>query len=377
MADGAEGGESGGAEYARLALSPKEILRFRSIGLQHSHRSHRLKSLILGLFLSAAAAGFAQGADPAKTTGKDPGAASQDAARDAATIAVPTRIHNDSDKPDHSTDTSATFRLGAGDLVEVKVFNVPELTSEMRVTGDGNISLALVGSVHIADLTTPEAERAIHDKLVDGGFLRNPQVTVFVKEFVTQGVSVLGEVNKPGIYPLLGARRMFDAISAAGGLTDKAGRVVTIARRDKPDEPLSITMDKNAAKSTASNVEIFPGDTILVSKAGVVYVVGEVGRPSGFIMDNNESLTVLQAIALAQGLGRDAKLKESKIIRKTPEGLKEMLFDLGKLLEGKQSDIAMQNEDILFIPRNGAKAAARRSLEAIVQAATGVAIYRR
>lgn len=345
--------------------------------MQHSHRITRLKSLILGLFLAVAVAGFAQGADPAKSTGKDPGAASQDAARDAATIAVPTRIQSDSDKPDHSTDNSATFRLGAGDLIEVKVFNVPELTSEMRITGDGNISLALVGSVHIADLTTPEAEHAIHDKLVDGGFLRNPQVTVFVKEFVTQGVSVLGEVNRPGIYPLLGARRMFDAISAAGGLTDKAGRVVTIARRDKPDEPLSITMDKNAAKSTASNVEIFPGDTILVSKAGVVYVVGEVGRPSGFIMDNNESLTVLQAIALAQGLSRDARLKESKIIRKTPDGLKEVPFDLGKLLEGKQPDIAMQNEDILFIPRNGAKAAARRTMEAIIQTATGVAIYRR
>ena len=325
----------------------------------------------------AASLVWAQGADPAKGTAQDP-AASRDAARDAATIAAPTANAKREDaKPDRSHDNSATFRIGPGDLIDVSVFNVPELTSEMRVTGDGNISVALVGSVHIADLTTTEAESAIHDKLVEGGFLRNPQVTVFVKEFVTQGISVLGEVSRPGIYPLMGSRRLFDAISAAGGMTDKAGRMVTITRREKPNEPISVVLDKDTAKSTASNVNIFPGDTVVVSKAGVVYVVGEVARPSGFIMDNNESLTVLQAIALAQGLTRDARLSGSKIIRKTPEGLHEVSLDLGKLLQGKQADVAMQNEDILFIPRNGAKAAARRSLEAIIQAATGVAVYRR
>ena len=176
---------------------------------------------------------------------------------------------------------------------------------------------------------------------------------------------------------LIGAHRLFDAISFAGGVTSRAGRVVSITHREKPDQPQLVALSNDPAKAAAANVEIFPGDTIMVSKAGVVYVVGDVARPGGFVMDNNESLTVLQAIALAQGQNPSASLNNAKLIRKSPLGLQEIPVPLKKILESKADDIAMQGEDILFIPTSASKSAMRRSLEAAVQMATGVAIYRR
>ena len=270
----------------------------------------------------------------------------------------------------------SALKVGVGDLLEMKVFGVPDLGDQVRIGTDGNVSLPLVGSVHIDGLTLEQAQKAIEAKLKDGGFVRDPHVTLTVKEFVTQGISVMGEVVRPGVYPLLGARRLFDALSAAGGTTQKAGKVVSITRREKPGEPILIALSADPTIASKSNVDVFPGDTIVVSKAGIVYVVGEVGRPSGFVMENNESLTVLQALALAGGLGRNAALNDAKIIRKTPEGRKELPLALKKILESRPGnpDIAMQAEDILFVPTSAGKSAARRTMEAIIQISTGVAI---
>jgi polysaccharide export outer membrane protein len=187
----------------------------------------------------------------------------------------------------------------------------------------------------------------------------------------------MGEVARPGVYPLLGARRLFDALSSAGGTTSKAGKIVSITHRDNFGEPQLITLSNDPAKSSVGNVEVLPGDTIVVSKAGIVYVVGEVVKPGGFVMENNESLTVLQALALAEGLSRTASANGAKIIRKTPEGLKDVQVPLKKILEGKTTDVAMQGEDVLFVPASAGKNAARRTLEAVVQTATGLAVYRR
>ncbi len=142
----------------------------------------------------------------------------------------------------------------------------------------------------------------------EGGFYTKPQVTIFEKEYATQGVSVLGEVQKPGVYQLLGSRRLFDVLSMAGGTSAKAGRLVSIARRDHPESPRSVSLSNNANESATSNVEIFAGDTIVVSRAGVVYVVGDVHKPSGVVMDNGTDMTVLQAIAVAEGTNPTAAL---------------------------------------------------------------------
>lgn len=275
------------------------------------------------------------------------------------------------------TPAQPEIRIGSGDLLEIKVFGVPDLAQEVRVGTNGDISVNLVGSVNVAGSTTSEAQQKIASLMQERGFLNNPQVTVLVKEYATQGISVLGEVAKPGIYPLLGQRRLFDVISAAGGTTQRAGRTITISHRTDPENPLVVEMSTDPAKTAATNVEVLPGDTVLISRAGVVYVVGDVHRPSGFTMDNNERMTVLQAIAMAGGTTSTAALDSSKIIRRSAQGVQEIPVPLSKLLSAKATDQPLQAEDVLFVPKSLGKSVARRSAEAILQVATGLAIYGR
>jgi polysaccharide export outer membrane protein len=281
-----------------------------------------------------------------------------------------------------ATTTNPTERprsvpvIGGGDLLKVSVLGAPDSDQEVRVDSEGNIFLNFIGAVHVAGLTTAEAQATVAKALVAGGFFTQPQVSVFAKEYATQGVSVLGEVTKPGVYPLLGARTLFDVLSLAGGATPKAGRVVTITHRDHPQTPITVMLSNDAAESAHSNVDIFPGDTILVSKAGIVYIVGDVRKPSGVPMENG-SITVLQAIAMAEGTNPTAALNKSKLIRKTTAGNQEIPLALKDMLASKSPDLSLQAEDIIFVPSSAAKSAARRSMEAIIQAATGVAIYGR
>ena len=265
--------------------------------------------------------------------------------------------------------------IGGGDLLKVSVLGVPESDQEVRVDEAGNISLNFLGSVHVAGLTTTAAQDLIAKKLVAGGFFTKPQVSVFSKEYATQGVSVLGEVQKPGVYPLLGSRRLFDVLSLAGGTSAKAGKVVSVTHRDHPEAPLSVMMSNDASESAKNNIEIFGGDTVLVSRAGVVYVVGDVHRPSGVVMDNGSDMTVLQAIAMAEGTNPTAALSKAKLIRRTASGPKEQPLNLKDMLASRAPDVHLQAEDIIFVPNSAAKSATSRTLEAIVQTATGLVVY--
>jgi polysaccharide export outer membrane protein len=170
-------------------------------------------------------------------------------------------------------------------------------------------------------------------------------------------------------------RRLYDVISAAGGFSARAGNTVTITHRDLPQKPITITIDADPAKSVSSNVEVQPGDTIMVSKAGLVYVVGDVGRAGGFIMDNNERITVLQVLAMAQGVNRSAAMGSARIIRRTPQGPSEVQVPLKQMMAAKANDMEMQPEDILFIPGSAAKNVVKRSMESVMQVATSLAIY--
>jgi polysaccharide export outer membrane protein len=224
-------------------------------------------------------------------------------------------------------------------------------------------------------MTPNEAENKIEQLLVEGNFIKSPHVTVSVLEFNSAGISVMGEVMKPGIYPLLGKRRLFDVISEAGGTTPKAGKIVSITHRSTPDKPATVEMSDDPAKTATSNVEIYPGDTVVMTRAGIVYVVGEVQKPGGFMMENNGTLTVLQAIALAQGTTRAARLDKAKLIRKSANGPQEIPIDIKGILTAKRPDEQLMAEDIIFLPASAAKNATRRTLEAIMQTATGLAIY--
>jgi polysaccharide biosynthesis/export protein len=266
--------------------------------------------------------------------------------------------------------------IGGGDLLEVSVYGAPEFTKvETRVSSQGEISLPMLGAVQVAGLTTRQAEKLVAGKLTEGKFFNGPNVSIFAKEYATQGVSVLGEVLKPGVYPILGARQLFDAISLAGGLTPRAGSVIAVTHRGEHTTALQVPVSNDPEKSAVSNVKVYPGDTIFVPRAGIIYVVGDVRTPGGFVLDNSSRMTVLKAIAMAQGVNPTASLDKAKLVRKTPKGQEEQPLELKKIMAGKSPDVAMQPDDIVFVPNSAAKSAGRRGMEAILQAATGLAVY--
>src|SRR5579864_157958 len=295
--------------------------------------------------------------------------AAQPASQAATSVSAETTPK--ADEPIKPVDQSAMTKLGAGDLLEVNVYNVPELTSKVRVSNSGDIYLPLIDYVHVEGLSQEEAQSVIEKRLEDGGFVRNPHVTIFVDEFTSQGVTIIGEVGKPGIYPDIGEHKLYEVVSQAGGFSQNASRKIAILRRNQPD-PVRVTLPRDLADDLSSNVEIMPGDTITVPRAPVIYVVGDVGRPSGLLVDNG-TLTVLQALALAGGTNKTAKLGASRIIRKGPNGgVTETKVEIKKMPEAKMPDMQLQADDILFVPVSGGRVLAGRTFEATMSLATAM-----
>jgi len=297
---------------------------------------------------------------------------------------APSEVRTEAPRPASETTPAATrgtssppdLLIGAGDLLEVSLYGMPDFKTDVRVNSGGEISLPMLGTVAVSGLSVEHAETLIARKLSEKGLFNDPHVTVFEKEYATQGISVLGEVQKPGIYPLLGSRKLFDAISVAGGTTPKAGRYALVTRRSDPQHPVQVPLLTGTPDAMQNNVVVEPGDTILVSKAGVVYVVGDVRMPGGFVMENGNDITVMKAIALAQGTNPNAALNATRLIRKTPEGPKDVPLDLKKILAAKAPDPQLQPDDVVFVPGSAGKSAAKRGAEAILQMATGIAIWR-
>jgi len=323
-------------------------------------RRKSLKTLVLSLFLATAllcvlAVNITGQEQPASTTHDD-----SDKEKSEAQSA-PDVAQSSPRERDHS------LQLGVGDLIEMTVYDVPELATKTRISSTGDIYCALIGPTHVAGLTTEEAADLIEKRL--SAFLKDPYVSLFVIEYASQGASLLGEVAKPGVYPVLGEQHLFDLISASGGLTEKAGHSITVTHRSDPDKPVTVPLSRNLSDNPESNIKIFPADTIVVRKADIVYVVGDVGRPSGLLMDAN-GLTILQAVALAGGTTRTAKLSGVKILRKGPSGMIETPVELKKILQARAPDLSLQANDILVVPSSTGKILAGRTLEAAMQAAT-------
>jgi len=234
----------------------------------------------------------------------------------------------------------------------------------------------MLGSVKLSGLTTAEAESVVAKSLQNRGFFNDPQVSIFVKEYGSAGISVLGEVQKPGIYPLLGHRTLLDAIAAAGGTTPRAGKTVSLTHRGGLSDPETLALSR-ANSQTLTDFALRPGDTVVVSKAGMVYVIGAVKEPTGIVLDNPH-LTVLQAIAIAHGTNPTASLKSAKLIRRASSSEpQEVPIPLDTILAAKTPDLELRADDVLFVPNSTAKTVASRSIEAILQTATGIAIYGR
>jgi polysaccharide biosynthesis/export protein len=296
---------------------------------------------------------------------------------------------------------AADYVISPDDLLEVNVFDVSEFCHTYRVSPSGSITLPLVQTpIVAAGLTTTQLAGAIRDRLQADGLVSKAQVTVEVKESRLHSVAVTGAVKKPQIYPIFAPTTLLDVLSQAEGLAEDAGAVATITRGDfaltaqglpggqdvggHGPVAQTITIDLKRLLQTGDprlNIDLYPGDRVTVQQAGVIYVVGAVGRPGGFTLKNDqEQMTVLKAIALAEDLKSTAIKNRAVIIRDDPArpGLArhELPVNLSEVLEGRAPDPPMQANDILFVPDSTAKKAMRRAAEAAVQIATGVIIWR-
>jgi polysaccharide export outer membrane protein len=287
------------------------------------------------------------------------------------------------------------YIIGPEDVLEIDVFNVPELSRTVRVAHDGTISLALLGHVKATGYTPLQLRRVL-EQLWGESYLERPQITVFVREYRASPVSVVGAVERPGVHYLSGPRTLIEILAMAGGLAKKtsavAGRSVFITRpggfRDLPQaEGLRIVSGEKIeinlhallySDESLLNIVIHPFDIISVSRADVVYVVGEVWKPGGFTLEDRETVTVLRAIAMAEGVKGTAAQKATRIIRTDEEGRHiEIPVNLGKIMQGKEKDITLAANDILFVPTSTGKAAAKRAAEAVVGTISGMIIYNR
>jgi polysaccharide export outer membrane protein len=275
----------------------------------------------------------------------------------------------------NTQQSSPSLQISSGDLIQVLVFDTPELSGNLRVAQDGSVRLPLGGEVAIAGLTPAAAANAIEAKLKLSNILLNPHVQVSIGEFATTGVTVLGEVKTPGNYPLLGSHTLPDIIAAAGGLDTVAGDDLTIVRAHDLQNPIYVA-GIHSRNFAANDVHLQPGDRVTVSKAGIVYVLGDVGRAGGFIVDPNGGLTVLQALSLAQGFTRTAAQRKAFIIRKSDGSIVHLGSDIQKILDGKIVDAGLHDGDVLYIPSSLAKTFTYRGIEAAIQLGTGFAIYR-
>ena len=326
-------------------------------------------SCLLPLFLALVSGLWAQQAPESDIAAQAPAAV---APVDAS---VPLPV-SDSPLPTAGSEAPAggTLRLDAGDVLEIRVFDTPELSGKFRVDSQGDISLPVGGSVKVKGLMPEQVQSAIEQRFRQRDILRDPHVEVFVLEYATQRVTVMGEVRNPGVYPMAGKRNVLDFVSAAGGPTNSASKTAILTRKNSLTPPISV--DLNGSQPNGPQPQIEPGDRIVVTRAGIVYVVGDVGRPGGYLIENKDTITVLRAIALAQGLNKTAKL-DAKLIRNSATGRTETDLPLKKILANQAADPPLQNEDILFVPLNGVKQWADKGITSALQMAVGVVIYGR
>lgn len=265
--------------------------------------------------------------------------------------------------------------IASGDLLNVSVYDSPELTQKVRVEADGAVQLALLGSTKVAGLTAQEAAEMIARELQNHNFLIHPQVNVLIEEYSSQGVSVTGEVQHPGVYAVLGSRTLLDVISMAGGLSTAADTNITIRRRSGTEENVSVNLKNDDAKTSLSNnVQVYPGDLVVVPRAGIVYVLGDVNRPGGFTMQNNGKITLLQALAQAGGTNKSAAVNGANLLRKTADGYVSKQVRIGDLVRGRGEDVELRPNDILFVPNSVLKSMAQ-STQAIVTSLGSASVY--
>jgi len=315
----------------------------------------------------------------------------------AATLSVAVMLHAQTDVPAPGA-IAAGYTLGPGDQIVVKALGVDEFDTKpdeqnkpQEIDLQGYVDVPLVGHVKAAGLTPAQLETQITTQL--RSYVRDPHVTVTVAEFKSRPVSIVGEVMEPGVYHLNGQDTLIQVVSQAKGLSDNAGNQINVTR-EKSEGPIPLpqsTLDKTGqfytatvdtkrlfqARDPAANIKIKPNDVISVPKAELVYVVGAVNKAGGFVLSQTESMSVLQALSMAEGLEHTAAAGRSKVIHRDENNQRtEVAVNLPKILSGQEPDMPLYPNDILFVPNSAPKSAGLRAIEAAIQLGTGVAIYR-
>ncbi len=252
------------------------------------------------------------------------------------------------------SSTTATAResllIGPGDLLHVSILREPELDQHVRVLDSGDVVLALAGDVSVQGLTPAAAALRIADRYREGQFLLHPAVTVFVEEFAGETVTVLGQVQHPGSVHLDSPRTLIDVLALAGGLTEVADRHIVIQRGGPGGERMHVFLSNGADAALNANLLVRPGDTVLVPKAGIVYVLGDVAHPGGYVMQNDSRMSVLQAIALASGASKTASEKHVRLVRNVDGITQSISLPLRDMERGRDPDVPLQANDILYVP---------------------------
>jgi polysaccharide export outer membrane protein len=291
------------------------------------------------------------------------------------------------------------YIIAPDDLLDIYVIDVPELSRQYRVSPDGNIALPLLSEpITAAGLSPGQLSSVIATKLRSAGMVTNAAVTVNVQASQGHSVAITGSVRNPQVFPIFGQTNLLTVLSQAGGLADDAGDIAMVTRGETAMRALSIQGSQNQADDAAppdtlrvnlkklfenadrnSNIPIYPGDTVTVLRAGVVYVVGAVNRAGGYTLARSwENMTVLKAVALAGNVTSTANRKKAVIIRKdaaVPGGHKEIPVNLRLILAGKAPDKSLEANDILFVPDSSGKKALHRGAQAALSIGSGLLIY--
>ncbi len=271
------------------------------------------------------------------------------------------------------------LKIGSGDLIEVVMFDNPDLSGQFRVDEKGDITVPLIGRVHVEGLTADGAATLIEQRYVEAQILQpaDSHATVFISEYATQGITVNGEVRTPGVYPALGVRKLNDVIAAAGGITVTAASKVVITHRGDPVNPITVDYNPDALNPVIPDVQIFPGDSLIVPRAGIVYVLGDVIKAGGYVLDGRNTLTVEEAMALAGGGAHAAALKRVQLVRTLTDGRKEAItIPVNLIYRGRAPDVALRDGDILYVPTSNGKLVTEQAITSALGIGTSVLVYR-
>jgi len=270
----------------------------------------------------------------------------------------------------------ADLRVAPGDLLSVKVYDTPEITDNYRVDQGGNITLPLCGKVSVQGLSLSDAATHIEAALKNGQYLANPQVTVDVEQYAGQYVTVLGEVASPGRVQLIAPTTLGEVLAQAGGVTPLAGGTVRIRHGEgsgatEEDLPFS----RNESTSGTAAAVIRPGDFVTVNRVGIVYVLGAVNHPGGYVMQEDGKLNVAEAIALSGGTIITAKTNGLRVIRREPDGtVLNFALSYDGIADGKQVPMALEPEDIVYVPMSKIRATFADA-SSILSSAASATIY--